>query len=306
MHGALLLMMGFVVWASAADLDKKDAREQIIIPGIGLGGTPGGSLHPGPSDDPLEAKQNLNPQGDTGFSSASEIGIGVDVGGATSGLDLVGSTAGEAGRLAAAIGGVGTGVGSGAGGPMAPFSPIASGSGHGPPSQFMGTGGNAYCVCYIIDRSGSMVVAFDYVKKEMLRSIQQMQAEQLFHVIFFSSGDPIEAPAGKLVYATDRNKIEAIRFVSSMVAAGRTDPRPAFKKAFALKPRPHLIYFLTDGSFEPNVVDDLKRWNADHKTVINTIAFLERPSEELLKQIAREHRGTYTFINPQRVGDGNP
>jgi hypothetical protein len=234
------------------------------------------------------------------------MGIGVDVGGATSGLDLVGSTAGEAGRLAAAIGGVGTGLGSGAGGPMAPFSPIASGSGHGPPSQFMGTGGNAYCVCYIIDRSGSMVIAFDYVKKEMLRSIQQMQTEQLFHVIFFSAGDPIEAPAGKLVYASDRNKIESIRFINSMVAAGRTDPRPAFKKAFALKPRPHLIYFLTDGSFEPEVVDDLRRWNTDRKTAINTIAFLERPSEDLLKQIARENRGTYTFIDPHRVGDSSP
>lgn len=238
MHGALLLMMGFVVWATAADSEQKDPREQIIIPGIGIGGTPGGSLHPGPGDDALEARQNIDPRGDTGFSMANEIGIGVDVGGATGGMDLIGSTAGEAGRLAAAIGGAGVGVGRGAGGPMAPFSPIASGSGHGPPSQFMGTGGNAYCVCYIIDRSGSMVIAFDYVKKEMLRSIQQMQPEQLFHVIFFSAGEPIEAPAGKMVYATDRNKIEAIRFISSMVAAGRTDPRAAFRRAFALKPRP--------------------------------------------------------------------
>ncbi len=304
MHGALLLMMGFVVWASTAESATKDPREQIIIPGTSLGGTPGGTLHPGPSDDALEARQNLNRQGDTGFSNASELGIGTDFGGAVGALDLVGSTAGEAGRLAAAIGGVGTGVGSGAGGPMAPFSPIASGSGHGPPSQFMGTGGNAYCVCYIIDRSGSMVVAFDYVKKEMLRSIQQMQPEQLFHVIFFSAGEPTEAPAGKLVYASDRNKIEAIRFINSMVAAGRTDPRPAFRRAFALKPRPNLIYFLTDGSFEPDVVDDLKKWNADHKTAINTIAFLERPAEELLKRISRENGGTYTFINPERMGGG--
>ena len=163
-------------------------------PGSAWAARPAGPSIRGPSDDPLDARQNIDPQGDTGFSTANEMGIGVDVGGATSGLDLVGSTAGEAGRLAAAIGGVGTGLGSGAGGPMAPFSPIASGSGHGPPSQFMGTGGNAYCVCYIIDRSGSMVIAFDYVKKEMLRSIQQMQAEQLFHVIFFSAGEPDRGP----------------------------------------------------------------------------------------------------------------
>lgn len=69
---------------------------------------------------------------------------------------------------------------------------------------------------------------------------------------------------------------------------------------------PHLIYFLTDGSFEPEIVEDLRKWNSDRKTVINTIAFLERPAEELLKQIARENRGTYTFINPQRVGEGGP
>jgi hypothetical protein len=306
MHGALLLMMGFVVWASAQNASAKDPREQIIIPGTAIGGTPGGSLHPGPADDPLEARQNLNPEGDTGFSNANEIGIGTDFGGASQGLDLIGSTAGEAGRLAASIGGVGTGIGSGAGGPMAPFSPVAAGSGHGPPSQFMGTGGNAFCVCYVIDRSGSMVIAFDYVKKEMLRSIQELQPEQLFHVIFFSAGEPVESPAGRMVYATDRNKIEAIKFIGSMVAAGRTDPRPAFRRAFALKPRPNLIYFLTDGAFEPDVVDDLVKWNSDHRTVINTIAFLERPSEVLLKKIAQENGGTYTFVNPEPAGGLNP
>jgi uncharacterized protein with von Willebrand factor type A (vWA) domain len=189
---------------------------------------------------------------------------------------------------------------------MAPFSPVAAGSGHGPPSQFMGTGGNAFCVCYVIDRSGSMVIAFDYVKKEMLRSIQELQPEQLFHVIFFSAGEPVESPAGRMVYATDRNKIEAIKFIGSMVAAGRTDPRPAFRRAFALKPRPNLIYFLTDGAFEPDVVDDLVKWNSDHRTVINTIAFLERPSEVLLKKIAQENGGTYTFVNPEPAGGLNP
>ncbi len=306
MHGALLLMMGFVVWASARDASAKDPREQIVIPGTAIGGTPGGSLHPGPADDPLEARQNLDRQGDTGFSNANEIGIGTDFGGASQGLDLIGSTAGEAGRLAASIGGVGTGIGSGAGGPMAPFSPVAAGSGHGPPSQFMGTGGTAFRVCYVIDRSGSMVIAFDYVKKEMLRSIQELQPEQVFHVIFFNAAEPVESPPGKMVPASDRNKIEAIKFISSMVAAGRTDPRPAFRRAFALNPRPHLIYFLTDGAFEPDVVDDLRKYNADHKTVINTIAFLERPSEVLLKKIAQENGGTYTFVNPERLGGSNP
>jgi ribosomal protein S27E len=306
MHGALLLMMGFIVWATAQDTSGKDPREQIIIPGTGVGGTPGGSLHPGPADDPLESRQNLDPKGDTGFSQANEIGIGTDFGGKPGAFDVVGSSAGDASALAGAIGGVGSGVGSGAGGPMAPFSPIASGSGHGPPSQFMGTGGNAFCVCYIIDRSGSMVIAFDYVKKEMLRSIQELQAEQLFHVIFFNAGEPMESPVGKMVHASDRNKIEAIRFIGTVVAAGRTDPRPAFRRAFALKPRPNLIYFLTDGDFDPDLLDDLRKWNSDHKTAINTIAFLERPAEALLKQIAQENSGTYTFVNPTAPGDSTP
>lgn len=306
MHGALLLMMGFVVWATSQDTSAKDPREQIIIPGAGIGGTPGGGLHPGPADDALEARQNLDPTGDTGFSRANEIDIGTDFGGQPGAFDVIGSSGGDASALAGAIGGIGTGVGSGAGGPMAPFSPVASGSGHGPPSQFMGTGGNAYCVCYIIDRSGSMVIAFDYVKKEMLRSIQELQAEQLFHVIFFNAGEAIEAPMGRMVHASDRNKIEAIKFVGGVVAAGRTDPRPAFRKAFALKPRPNLIYFLTDGDFDPDMMDDLRKWNSGHKTVINTIAFLERPAEALLKKIAQENGGTYTFVNPTSVGDLNP
>ncbi len=189
---------------------------------------------------------------------------------------------------------------------MAPFSPVASGSGHGPPSQFMGTGGNAFYIVYIIDRSGSMVGSFDYVKKELHRSIEQLQSQQLFQVIFFNSGEPSEfsssdsgkPPVYRLNFATDRMKVKVFHFIDSMVASGKTDPRPAFLRAFALRPKPNLIYFLTDGAFEPDIADELKKWNADGKTAINTIAFIERPSEALLKRIAHENGGTYTYINP--------
>lgn len=316
MHGALLLLMAFVVWATAQDMaGKTDPRERIVIPSPVASATPGGGLHPGPGDDTLRAAQNLSEQGDAGgFSSADEIGIGADTGGASGGLDLIGSSAGEVGRLAAAVGGVGNSIGSGAGGPMAPFAPVASGSGHGPPSQFMGTGGAAFYIVYIIDRSGSMVGSFDYVKKEMRRSIEQLQAQQLFQVIFFNAGDPLEFNSGesggppvyRLNFATDRMKVKAFDFIDSIVAFGRTDPQPAFRKAFALRPKPNLIYFLTDGSFEPDIADELKKWNADHKTVINTIAFLTRPSEALLKRIAHENGGTYTFINPEAEAGSAP
>lgn len=308
MHAALLLMMAFVVWATAQEAGKKvDPRERIIIPSSVNSSTPGGGLHPGPGEDTLQATQNLTEDGDKGFSAANEIGIGTDTGGAVGELDLIGSSAGEVGRLAAAVGSVGNGIGSGAGGPIAPFSPVASGSGHGPPSQFMGTGGTAFYIVYIIDRSGSMVGSFDYVKKELRRSIEQLQPQQLFQVIFFNAGDPLEfnsadpgsPPAYRLNFATDRTKVKVFSFIESMISTGRTDPRPAFRKALALKPRPNLIYFLTDGAFEPDIADELKKWNSDRKTVINTIAFLQRPAEALLKRIAYENGGKYTFINPE-------
>jgi len=280
MHVALLLIMAFVVWS----VQEASKRERILIASAQLSNDPGGSLRPGPSDDTLQPTQDLTQTIEMDFSQANRPETEAEMlGQAWQRLAIIGSGAG------------------GAGGPTALLSPIRSGSGPGPPSRFMGTGGNAYRVCYVIDRSGSMVLEFDLVKKELIRSIQDLEPSQEFHVIFFSAGKPVEAPPHRMVPATDYNKAKAIAFVRTMVAAGLTDPSPALRRAFSLRRKPGLIYFMTDGDFDPEVLQHLRQWNRKHMTRINTIAFLSRAGEPLLKQIAQEHGGQYVFVGPEAM-----
>ena len=82
-------------------------------------------------------------------------------------------------------------------------------------------------------------------------------------------------------------------------ADGGTNPLPAFTRVFGLKERPDVIFFLTDGeitsnSMRPENVAALN--NRGLRTVINTIAFGDNSSQDLLMQIAMESGGVYRFV----------
>ncbi|OPX24126.1 MAG: hypothetical protein B1H04_02695, partial [Planctomycetales bacterium 4484_123] len=102
-------------------------------------------------------------------------------------------------------------AGGSAGGQSADFGLTTGGSGAGPKSRFFGTGGSAYHIVYVVDRSGSMIETFDEVREEMKRSILRLSPAQTFHVIFFSSGTPKENPPRRLVHAVPQNKRQALR-----------------------------------------------------------------------------------------------
>jgi len=169
--------------------------------------------------------------------------------------------------------------GASAGGGSADFGLTTGGSGAGPKSRFFGTGGSAYHIVYVVDRSGSMIETFDEVRAEMKRSILQLSPAQAFHVIFFSSGVPKENPPRRLVYATQENKRAALRYLDKIQPHGQTDPIPALERAFAvLKNRPNrkrgmLIYLLTDGEF-PDLCPMLMRRLAPKFSVSLTLCCL--------------------------------
>ncbi len=285
-HGVLLIILGLIAWASISD---DSDRRRMMTPSMETAEA-GGTLNPGPTDDPLQPARTqdevLLPDQHDDLLSANPL---------DDPLQAINTTAQTTSQLTSAL----------TQGPVTSAAPIGqlwqvdAGSRRGPPSRFMGSGGQAHNICYVIDRSGSMITAFGYVQREMLRSIKELQPGQMFHVIFFSRGEPEEMSGKGLVRADDLNKAEAIRFINGMVEAGQTDPRPALRRAFALRPRPQLIYFLTDGSFSPEVLEELRQWNADKQTQVNTIAFLNRSGEGLLRQIAQENNGEYLFVNPE-------
>ena len=155
-------------------------------------------------------------------------------------------------------------------------------------------------VVYLVDRSGSMTDSLDYVKHQLKVRIVELPEACAFHVIFFSSGPPVEMPTRRLVPATERNKRLALEFIDGVVAQGKTDPSGAFDRAFAVGPC--VIHFLTDGEFDKAIIGQVDRLNAGREVTVHTIGFLYRQNEEPLQTIAERNGGEYTFVSDADVG----
>jgi DNA-directed RNA polymerase subunit RPC12/RpoP len=156
-------------------------------------------------------------------------------------------------------------------------------------------------IVYVVDRSGSMTDSIDFVKYELKRSIGELSDAKEFHVIFYSSGPPVEMPTRRLVAATDRNKQMAFEFVDSVIATGETDPSKALERAFECKP--DLVYLLTDGEFDRAIIDLVKRLNVGGKVTVHTIGFLYRTGEAVLQKIANDSHGNYKFVSEQDLAN---
>ena len=190
-------------------------------------------------------------------------------------------------------------IGIGAGGGDFERYGLNVGGGGGP--EFFGLGGSARearNIVFVVDRSGSMLETFDAVRQELRRSISAMRRSQRFHVIFFSK-NPLENPPRKLVSAIRAQKQAFFEFLETVTPSGDTDPTGAMRRAFALEP--DLVYFLTDGQFDPSLVDKLDQWNKDRKVRVFTIAYVSREGAELLEIIARNHRGEFRFVSEDDI-----
>lgn len=179
------------------------------------------------------------------------------------------------------------------GGDLARLQPAA------PVTRFFASGGNAYSVVYLVDRSGSMIDTIEPLKREIKRSLGELQPMQKFHVIFFSSGEPAEGPAKGLIWATDRNKKQNYDFIDTVEARGQTDPRWAMQRALALKP--DLVYLLTDGVFSSDIAEKIIEWAKLHKVKVNTIAYVMESGGSVLRRIAEETGGVYRFVSEEQL-----
>lgn len=191
------------------------------------------------------------------------------------------------------------GVGTGGGADLSRFG-ISAGEHVAP--QFFGLGKSAKAaerVVYVVDRSGSMLDTFAHVRKELKRSIGTLKRGQKFHVIFFNAGEPVENPPKKLVNAITAQKKAFFDFLETIFPKGSTRPEQAMRKAIQLNP--DLIYFLTDGEFDPALVDKLRQWNAQRKVQIYTIAYFDESGATLLERIAREHDGEFKFVTEHDI-----
>jgi hypothetical protein len=189
------------------------------------------------------------------------------------------------------------GIGTG-GGEFSKYGLNMGGGQAGP--QFFGLGGEARSarrIIYVVDRSGSMIGVFEDLRKELKRSIDGLRKSQKYHVVFYSTDPPIEAPPSRLVNAIRASKSRTFDFIDQVTPEGMTQPIEAMRRAFRLKP--DLIYFLSDGDIpEAELLkENLAQWNRDESVRIFTISYVSAAGRHLLEQIAREHNGQFRFVS---------
>lgn len=189
------------------------------------------------------------------------------------------------------------GIGTG-GGEFSKYGLHVGSGGQGP--QFFGLGGEARAarkIVYVVDRSGSMMGMFEDLRQELKRSIDRLRKSQKYHVVFYSTDPPLEAPPGRLVNAIRASKDRTFQFIDETMPEGMTQPIEAMRRAFMLKP--DLIYFLSDGDIpEADLLkENLRTWNRKEQVRIFTIAYVSAAGRQLLEEIAREHNGAFRFVS---------
>ncbi len=178
---------------------------------------------------------------------------------------------------------------------VGPAAGVTGGRAVPPGTKFFNTRGNAYTVVYVVDASPSMIGLFEPLKAELKDSLDILKPMQKFHVMFFSSGSPVEGPGRGLTWASERNKRKYREFIDGVDIGEQTDPTGAIRRALELNP--DLIYLLTDGDFRDKPADQIVKLSKERNIKINTIAYVNQRGAFLLREIAERTGGVYRFVS---------
>jgi len=159
---------------------------------------------------------------------------------------------------------------------------------------------------YVIDFSGSIIVAVDDLKRELRRSIGRLRSEQNFDVfVFYSTGDQTrekfvtESYESKLVPATADHKRRFFEWLERQAPRGSTEPLAAMRRALSLKP--DAVFFFSDGYFDEDVVDAVERANRPVGAQIHCLVF----DEVLLQDMSEHPRLTDGARRLKRISDAS-
>ncbi len=135
---------------------------------------------------------------------------------------------------------------------------------------------------------------FEMACKELLRSVQALQADQTFSVVFFNSAATIQ-PEFVQCHATPENRQKLADWLARLFPDGGTDPIPAIKEVMSKKAfgEVDVVFLLSDGEFEPSAVRDVRHLNR-RQAIINTISI--EMEAATLKQIAGENAGQHIRV----------
>lgn len=166
-------------------------------------------------------------------------------------------------------------------------------------ASFFGIVSSGSRFCYIVDISSSMRSQhrFEQAIAELSKSIKRLPDFAQFYILFYN--DHVVEPTMQKGWNTARASIirRMLKEFKYIHASNGTVPAPAFRKAFTLKPLPDIIFFLADGQLFGFNSTKLKAMLPTNKRIIvNTIAFGESADQKVMKSIAKETGGQYTFV----------
>lgn len=286
LHVAVVLIAIFAVWSVRFEMDS----EETIIPDARLSKTPGAPLTMRRTRQrtTTSSRRSVSPtrsrQASLVESKVTEERV----------IGLVGQT-GQA---------------------TSPFG-IADAAGSGFDVNFLGSGGNAREIVFVIDASGSLIDTLDFVINELKLTINRLSAGQNFAVLFFQGDNVIEVPPRGMKPADGENKDRVKKWIDpsagNIIPGGKTSPVKAIERA--LRYRPQLIFLLSDnitgqGIYQVDQHQLLKSIERANRGAakINTLQFLYpdplerdglKPTMEL---IASSTGGVYDFIDARDLG----
>jgi hypothetical protein len=220
--------------------------------------------------------------------SVTDVGVETDIPAAIEEIagagEALGGDMGDVGALAGGgdIGGSGEGLG---------------GSGGGGGGRFFGVEVQGNRFAYIVDISGSMDgPRLAFLREELNQSIGGLLETSEFVIIQFSDDAKVVGEQKGWQQATTAVKRTMKNEIALLAAMGGTNPLPGFQVASTVRPRPDAIYFMTDGDFADQTADEIVALWQGAKVPVHTICFGSRDGEDRMKKIARQTRGTYTYV----------
>lgn len=195
--------------------------------------------------------------------------------------------------------------------PAAPGAGGGAASGGAPAggTSFLGIQDNGRRFVYVIDRSFSMENdnALQAAKLELLSSLDRLQENQEFQVIFYNNDPFVLETRGNrfpMFWGTDPQRLQVREQVRAIGPAGGTSHMPALIKALSYNP--DVVFLLTDGAADTALTNaelrELQQRNR-HGARIHCIEFGRGPTSSLgtsgnfLRQLAQQHQGQYTYRN---------
>ncbi|MEM7681586.1 MAG: hypothetical protein AAF288_06500 [Planctomycetota bacterium] len=200
--------------------------------------------------------------------------------------------------------------------------------------QFFGAEAQARKIVFVVDASGSMADTLDFVLKELIRSVNDLEPSQEFTVIFFSgrvrngqAASVLQEPPGRKglgshARASSQRKGQVEAWVEpearNIQPARRGDPAAAIQQALAY--RPDMVILLSDnitgsGQYERNQQDLLnavRQANGPIGASIHTLQFLypdtlvQAGGRGTLELLAEQNGGSYRFVSAEQLGLARP